>query len=331
MTSFITQKVVSSRSINQSTHHTQNISIMNIIPTLAAAAALLILLSSAFEAAIPSRRSYIHIDNVSQQYPLKLAQRLFSSVPKREYALKDINLKFGQNDDRVVLLTGRSASGKSTILRLIAGLELPTSGCVSINGRTISKLTNVASRMPSWIKIGQLEDVVRPHPVIITGKPDFDDSLQVIERIIGMGRGALHKHENGNKLEGGDSAQLEVLAWDFAKLLGLDERCYLLPSQLSPSEQYMFSIACGCMVSAAPAISSSHEDDNDGGIPYPIILLDELFDAEVASTVERCNKGMTNLINQGAIIISATHRPHYFRGMSSRVVTLSGGKVLSDK
>lgn len=247
-------------------------------------------------------------------------------MPKREYALKDVNLKFGENDDGVVLLIGRSASGKSTILRLIAGLELPTSGCVSINGRTISKLTNVASRMPSWIKIGQLEDVVRPHPVIITGKPDFDDSLQVIERIIGMGRDALHKHGKEN------SAQLEVLAWDFVNLLGLDERCSLLPSELSPSEQYLFSIACGCMVSVAPAISGRQEDDNnDGVISYPIILLDELFDTEMASTVERCNKGMTNLINCGAVIISATHRPHYFRGMSSRVVTLSGGKVLSDE
>ena len=253
-------------------------------------------------------------------------------MPKREYALKDINLKFGQKDDGVILLIGRSASGKSTILRLIAGLELPTSGCVSINGRTTSKLTNVAPRMPSWIKIGQLEDVVRPHPVIITGKPDFDDSLQVIERIIGMGRDALHKHGKGNKMQSKNSAQLEVLASDFVNLLGLDERSSLLPSELSPSEQYMFSIACGCIVSVAPAISGGQEDDNnDGGISYPIILLDELFDTEVASTVERCNKGMTNLINCGAVIISATHRPHYFRGMSSRVVTLSGGKVLSDK
>lgn len=252
-------------------------------------------------------------------------------MPKREYALKDINSKFGQNDDGVILLIGRSASGKSTILRLISGMELPTSGCVSINGRAISKLTNDAPRMPSWIKIGQLEDDVRPQPVVITGKPDFDDSLQVIERIIGMGRDALHRNDKGNKIKSENSARLQALAWDFVTLLGLDERCSLLPSELSPSEQYMFSIACGCMVSVSPELSGRQEDDNDGGILYPIILLDELFDTEVASTVERCNKGMTNLINCGAIIISATHRPQYFRGISSRVVTLSGGKVLSDK
>jgi len=193
-------------------------------------------------------------------------------VPKREYALKDINLTLGQNDDGVILLVGRSASGKSTILRLIAGMEMPTQGCVSINGRTTAQLLGgeakgVSSGMPSWIKVGKITECVQP--VILDGKPDFDDSLPVL-----------------------------------------------------------FSIACGCMKSVAPAIKG-HNDDGSG-IPYPILLLDEMFDTEVPSTVEKCNKGITNLIECGAIVISATHRPNYFKGMSSRVVTLSGGKVLTD-
>jgi ABC-type polysaccharide/polyol phosphate transport system ATPase subunit len=87
-------------------------------------------------------------------------------------------------------------------------------------------------------------------------------------------------------------------------------------------------MACGCMKSVAPAIKKN--DNDDTGIPYPILLLDELFDTEVPSTVEKCNKGITNLIKCGAVVISATHRPNYFTGMSSRVVTLSGGKVLTD-
>jgi ABC-type transporter Mla maintaining outer membrane lipid asymmetry ATPase subunit MlaF len=239
-------------------------------------------------------------------------------VPKREYALKDINLTLGQNDDGVILLVGRSASGKSTILRLIAGMEMPTQGCVSINGRTTAQLLGgeakgVSSGMPSWIKVGKITECVQP--VILDGKPDFDDSLPVMDRIMKMG-----PYEN--------MALSEVLARDFVNLLGLDGQSSLMPSELSPSEQYLFSIACGCMKSVAPAIKG-HNDDGSG-IPYPILLLDEMFDTEVPSTVEKCNKGITNLIECGAIVISATHRPNYFKGMSSRVVTLSGGKVLTD-
>ena len=250
-------------------------------------------------------------------------QKLFSSVPKREYAIKDINLTLGQKkDDGIILLVGRSASGKSTILRLIAGMEMPTQGSVSINGNKITQLLDgdakgVGSRMPSWIKVGKIpQSGEKSQPVILDGKPDFDDSLTVMQWIL--------------KMSPGDNvAQLELLANDFVNLLGLDEQCSLLPSELSPSEQYLFCIACGCMVSVAPAINE-HNNDNGSGIPYPILLFDELFDTEVPSTVEKCNKGITNLIECGAVVISATHRPNYFVGMSKRIITLSGGKVLTD-
>jgi len=248
-------------------------------------------------------------------------KKLFSSVPKREYALQDVNLTFGQNDNGVILLVGRSASGKSTILRLIAGMEMPTQGCVSINGQKVTQLHDgeakgVASSMPTWIKVGKIpQSSELPQPVILDGKPDFDDSLPVLERIIQMA-------------PDDNMAQSKLLANDFVNLLGLDGQCSLLPSELSPSEQYLFSIACASMASVAPAIKE--HNDNDTGIPYPILLLDELFDTEVPSTVEKCNKGMTNLVECGAVVISATHRPNYFKGMSTRVVTLSGGKVLTD-
>ena len=46
---------------------------MHLVPTtLVAAAAALLALSSAFEPVIPAKRSYVHIDNVCQQYPVTL-------------------------------------------------------------------------------------------------------------------------------------------------------------------------------------------------------------------------------------------------------------------
>ncbi|KAK1745678.1 ABC transporter [Skeletonema marinoi] len=251
-------------------------STMHLILTLAAL--VLALSSSAFELAVPARPSYVHIDKVSQQYPVTLFNKLFSSVPKREYALQDINLTFGQNDNGVILLVGRSASGKSTILRLIAGMEMPTQGCKQRGGIKYANLDQ-SGEIP--------ESSEKSQPVILDGKPDFDDSLPLLERIIQMG-------------PDDNMAQSKLLAATLSTYsVSMDK--------LSPSEQYLFSIACACMASVAPAIKE--HNDEGSGMPYPILLLDELFDTEVPSTVEKCNKGITNLVECGAVVISATHRP----------------------
>ena len=50
-------------------------------------------------------------------------------------ALQDINLTI--EDGSFVCLVGKSGCGKTTLLRMTAGLETPSSGSVTINGRSI--------------------------------------------------------------------------------------------------------------------------------------------------------------------------------------------------
>src|SRR4051794_9361026 len=50
-------------------------------------------------------------------------------------ALRDFNLTVA--DGELVVLIGPSASGKTTALRVIAGLETPTRGVVRIGGRSM--------------------------------------------------------------------------------------------------------------------------------------------------------------------------------------------------
>lgn len=52
-----------------------------------------------------------------------------------ELILKDLNLEIEEGD--FVCLLGQSGCGKSTMLRLLAGLEKPTTGEIVINGETI--------------------------------------------------------------------------------------------------------------------------------------------------------------------------------------------------
>ena len=50
--------------------------------------------------------------------------------------LKDVNL---QIDDRFVAITGPNGSGKSTLAKLIAGIYMPTSGKILLDGEDITE------------------------------------------------------------------------------------------------------------------------------------------------------------------------------------------------
>ncbi|KAA0543379.1 ABC transporter ATP-binding protein [Bacillus sp. BGMRC 2118] len=52
-----------------------------------------------------------------------------------EPTIKDFSMQMNKGD--IISILGESGSGKSTILRLIAGLELPMSGSITMNSRTI--------------------------------------------------------------------------------------------------------------------------------------------------------------------------------------------------
>ncbi len=262
------------------------------------------------------------------------------------------------NDDGVVLLVGRSASGKSTLLRLLAGTERAVGG-----GRIVGGGVGHRHRGFEGASERTMMEGVAPRPIVLDRKPDFDDALTVAERIVRAGIDAVHDcgvdvgrkprivdrdadKEGGGEsppsrlgahdrsMVGGDSTPLllQTLADDVASLLTLtNEHLRSLPSELRPSSQYLFGIACACMMSMAPCVA----DDPDGarldGVRYPIILMDELFDVEHPSIVENCGTGIINLIRAGGVVISATHRPGHFRCITSRTITLSGGKVLMDE
>ncbi|MBI3191615.1 MAG: ABC transporter ATP-binding protein, partial [Pedosphaera parvula] len=68
---------------------------------------------------------------------LENVSKVFSG-PKGEpvHAVRDFTLAMENNE--LVVLVGPSGSGKTTTLRLIAGLEAPSSGTISIDGRVVN-------------------------------------------------------------------------------------------------------------------------------------------------------------------------------------------------
>lgn len=68
---------------------------------------------------------FLHLNQVSFQYD-----------DANQYVLKDFNLTVAKGE--IVSIVGLSGSGKSTVLRLIAGLEVPAKGAIRINGKVVA-------------------------------------------------------------------------------------------------------------------------------------------------------------------------------------------------
>ncbi|MBP2026852.1 iron(III) transport system ATP-binding protein [Acetoanaerobium pronyense] len=80
-------------------------------------------------------------------------QRLqFQYKNTKEPTIKDFTLDIKRGE--IVSILGNSGSGKSTILRLIAGLEIPKSGSISINGKMI--VDNNTFTPPEKRKVGMV-------------------------------------------------------------------------------------------------------------------------------------------------------------------------------
>ncbi|MBR6337013.1 MAG: ATP-binding cassette domain-containing protein, partial [Ruminococcus sp.] len=68
--------------------------------------------------------------------------RKFQNGKEEAHVLKDISLNVEEGE--FVSIMGPSGGGKSTLLYLLGGLDMPTSGTVKINGTDLSTLKDKA-------------------------------------------------------------------------------------------------------------------------------------------------------------------------------------------
>ncbi|MBW1636381.1 MAG: ABC transporter ATP-binding protein [Deltaproteobacteria bacterium] len=136
---------------------------------------------------------------------------VYKSWGKAE-ALADINFVCG--DGELLVLLGPSGCGKSTTLRLIAGLETPTSGSIEIGGRDVSNLPPVKRNISMVFQ----NYALFPH-------------LNVAENILfGLKARKVPKKERQKRLK------------DTAALLGLTEFMDRKPAQLSGGQRQRIAL-----------------------------------------------------------------------------------------
>jgi ABC-type polysaccharide/polyol phosphate transport system ATPase subunit len=93
----------------------------------------------------------IELSNISKRYEIHhekptLVEKFVNGRNESFWALNDINLSI-RKGERVGLI-GPNGSGKTTMLKIIAGITSPTSGTVSVRGRIVSLIDLEAGFQP---------------------------------------------------------------------------------------------------------------------------------------------------------------------------------------
>ena len=161
----------------------------------------------------------------------KNLRKIYGSGDTEVRALDGVNLSVENGE--FVAIVGTSGSGKSTLLHMLGGLDRPTEGTVTVDGKNIFELKDEALTIFRRRKIGFVFQSYNLVPV-----------LNVYENIV------LPIQLDGRKVD-------ETFIQQIVKTLGLDGRLDALPNQLSGGQQQRVAIARA--LAAAPAIILADE------------------------------------------------------------------------
>lgn len=157
--------------------------------------------------------------------------KVYGTGENAVHALDGVNLSVEKGE--FVAIVGTSGSGKSTLLHMLGGLDRPTAGSVTVDGREIFSLKDEELTIFRRRKIGFVFQAYNLVPV-----------LNVYENIV------LPVELDGNKAD-------EAFVEEIADTLGLSGRLDALPSQLSGGQQQRVAIARA--LASTPAILLADE------------------------------------------------------------------------
>ena len=144
-------------------------------------------------------------------------KKYYGSGDTQVKALDGMNLSIEQG--KFVAIVGTSGSGKSTLLHMLGGLDRPTAGTVTVDGKDIFTLKDEELTIFRRRKIGFVFQAYNLVPV-----------LSVWENIV------LPIQLDGNKV---DTDFVEAVV----STLGLEKKLRSLPNQLSGGQQQRVAIA----------------------------------------------------------------------------------------
>ena len=164
-------------------------------------------------------------------------------------------------DGEFVAIVGTSGSGKSTLLHMLGGLDRPTAGTVTVDGKDIFSLKNEALTIFRRRKIGFVFQSYNLVPV-----------LTVRENIV------LPIQLDGGRVD-------EAYVGEVVAALGLDGKLDRLPGQLSGGQQQRVAIARALATKPAILLADEPTGNLDSRTSQDVLSLMKVTGRKFAQTM----------------------------------------------
>ncbi len=203
-------------------------------------------------------------------------------------ALYNVNLTINQGE--FVYIIGPTGSGKSTLIKLLDGEEIPTSGTVKVVGINVGKLRH--NKVPLYRRnIGVVFQDYR----LLPKKTVFENISYALE-VINMRKDAI-RHRVRRVMN----------------LVSLDDKGNSFPSELSGGQQQRVAIARA--IANRPKVLIADE---------PTGNLDPAKSDEIMTLLEKINR------EEGTTILMVTHDLTLVNKHRKRTISLENGHIVAD-
>ncbi|MDH6119391.1 putative ABC transport system ATP-binding protein [Kitasatospora sp. GAS204A] len=189
-----------------------------------------------------------------------------------------------------VAIVGPSGSGKSTMLNLIAGLDRPSAGTVTVDGTRVDALSEAGSARFRRAKIGMVFQFFN-----LLDDLTVADNVMLPAEMAGTGRGAARRRAG------------ELLA-----ALGIERHARAYPGRLSGGERQRVAVARSLMNRP------------------PLLLADEPTGALDSASGEDVKALLNELHADGQTIVTVTHDLTLAQACATRTVTIADGRIAAD-
>jgi putative ABC transport system ATP-binding protein len=200
-------------------------------------------------------------------------------------ALRGVDLTIDDGD--MVAIVGPSGSGKSTIMNMITGIDRPTAGTVTVDGRRIDEMSEEELAIWRGRRVGVIFQFFQLLPTL-TALENATLPLDFSRQVPRRERASIAMHN--------------------LDLVGLADRAHSLPSELSGGQQQRVAIARA--LAADPPLLIGDE---------PTGNLDTRSAAEMFDLLRRLNA-------EGSTVLYVTHDME-LASKASRIVTIRDGVV----
>ncbi|MEW2125760.1 ABC transporter ATP-binding protein [Streptomyces sp. NPDC058369] len=189
-----------------------------------------------------------------------------------------------------VAILGPSGSGKSTLLNLVAGLDRPDTGTVTVDGVRVDRLSEAASALYRRSRVGMVFQFFNLLDDLTVG-----DNVALPARLAGMSRGEAARRTAG-----------------LLERLGIDRHARAHPGRLSGGQRQRVAVARALMNRPA------------------LLLADEPTGALDTAAGQDVSRLLTELNAEGQTIVLVTHDLALARASTHRTVRIADGRITHD-